>query len=46
MEFQANDHSVPTPVISKIYCLMNKQPSAAFLNAKKPASSLSHSAAG
>lgn len=46
MKFQANDHFALSPVLFKTYSLVKKQPSAASLNAKKPAFSLSHSAAG
>lgn len=46
MKFQANDHFALSPVLFKTYSFVKKQPSAASLNAKKPAFSLSHSAAG
>lgn len=38
MEFQANDPSATSPVLFKVSSLMNKQPEAPSLNAKKPAS--------
>lgn len=45
-EFQANNHSVPIPVLFKIYSLIKKQNSVTSLNVKKSESSLSLSAAG